>query len=174
MSNVCDFLNSFLKNTCFVLIEVIFLFNSFSVSSKSVFFTKLTISFLLAKFACANLAAKFSPVNLLNSGVVIWSGTLTTVRAVVVADLVILSILFLTTLILALRAAFEAKLITLGISLFTSFILALRVVLVAKLVILGILSSISMILALYTSFLITSFSLHHFVYLNQLEQILVY
>ena len=42
----------------------------FSFSSKSVFFTKTTKSFLLAKFACANLAAKFPDVKLLNSGVV--------------------------------------------------------------------------------------------------------
>ena len=43
----------------------------FSFSSKSVFFTKLPISFLLAKFACANLAVKFPAVNFLNCGVVI-------------------------------------------------------------------------------------------------------
>ena len=36
------------------------------------FFTKLAISLLLAKFACANLASQFSAVNLLNSGVVIY------------------------------------------------------------------------------------------------------
>ena len=33
---------------------------------------KLAISLLLVKFAFANLAAKFSSVNLLNSGVVIY------------------------------------------------------------------------------------------------------
>ena len=33
---------------------------------------KLAISLLLAKFACTNLAAKFSSVNLSNSGVVIY------------------------------------------------------------------------------------------------------
>ena len=79
---------------------------------------------MFAKFSCANLAVKCSAVNLLKSGVVIyllWSGILfsTAVRAVVIAKLVILSISFLT-----------------------SFILALRVVLVAKSVISGILSSI--------------------------------
>ena len=49
-------------------------FNSFSFqatvfnfSPKLVFFTKLTISFLLAKFACFSLAVKFSDVNLLHS-----------------------------------------------------------------------------------------------------------
>ena len=52
--------NSFSISTCFILFEVTFL-------SKSVFFTKLTISFLLAKFACANLAVTFSAANLLNS-----------------------------------------------------------------------------------------------------------
>ena len=56
----------------------------------------------------------------------------------------------------------------------TSFILALWVVLVSKLVISGILSSIFLILALYTSFLTTSFLLHHLVYLYQQEQVLIY
>ena len=64
------FFNSFLTNKCFVLFDVTFLFNFFSLSLKSVFFTKLAIS--LAKFACANLAAKFSAINLLNTGVVIY------------------------------------------------------------------------------------------------------
>ena len=40
-------------------------FNSFLF--KFVFFEKLAISFLLTKFACVNLAVKFSAVNLLNS-----------------------------------------------------------------------------------------------------------
>ena len=31
------------------------------------FFTKSEISFLLAKFACANITAKFYDINLLNS-----------------------------------------------------------------------------------------------------------
>ena len=46
-----------------------FLFDvpSFSLLSKSLFFTKLAISFLLAKFACFSLAVKFSNVNLSNS-----------------------------------------------------------------------------------------------------------
>ena len=82
----------------------------------------------------------------------------TAVRAVVVvAKLVILGILLLTSFILALRAVVLAKLVILGISPLTSFILALRVVLVAMLVISGILSSIFFILALYTSFLTTIF-----------------
>ena len=50
-----------------VLFDIIFLFKFFSLSSKSVFFTKLTISLLLAKFACANLEAKLPAVNFLNS-----------------------------------------------------------------------------------------------------------
>ena len=66
------------------------------------------------------------------------------VGAVVVVKLVILSVLPLTSFMLAFRAAF--------ISLLNSFTLALRVVLVAKLVISGILSSIFLILALYASF----------------------
>ena len=49
------------------LFEVTFLFNFFSLSLKSVFFTKLAISILLAKFVCANLAVKLSNVILLNS-----------------------------------------------------------------------------------------------------------
>ena len=50
-----------------VLFEVTFLFNFSSLSSKSVFFTKLVISFLLAISAYANLEAKLFDVNLLNS-----------------------------------------------------------------------------------------------------------
>ena len=111
---------------------------------------------MLAKFAYANLAAKFSAVKLLNSGVVIyllWPGILfsTAVRAVVVAKLVILGILLFASFILALRVAVVVKLVILGISFLTSFILALREVLVAKLLISGILSLIYLILALYTS-----------------------
>ena len=80
------FLNSFLTSKCFDLFQVTFLFKFFSLSSKSVFFTK---SALVAKFACFNL---------LNCGVVmylLWSGILfsTGVTAVVVAKLVILGIL---------------------------------------------------------------------------------
>ena len=106
----------------------------------------------------------------------LWLGILfsAAVKTVVVAKLVTLGILFLTSFILALRAAVVAKLVILGISFLTLFILALRVVLVAKLLISGILSSISLILALYKSFLTTSFLLHHLVYLNQKEQELIY
>ena len=50
---------------------LIVLFNVFSLSSTSVFFTKLAVSCLFANFACANVVAKFSAINLLNSGVVI-------------------------------------------------------------------------------------------------------
>ena len=55
------------------------LFNSFlfdvtyfSLLLKSVLFPKLATSLLLAKFACFDLAAIFSNVNLLNAGVVIY------------------------------------------------------------------------------------------------------
>ena len=63
------------------------------------FFTKLSILFLIAQFACANIAAKDSSVNLLNSGVEIYlplSGISFTaaVKSIVVAKLVILGILF--------------------------------------------------------------------------------
>ena len=79
------------------------------------------------------------------------------------AKLLKLDILFST----AVRALVVAKLVILEISPLTSFILVLREALVAKLVISGILSSIFFILALYTSFLTTSFLLHHLVFLNQ-------
>ena len=67
---------------------------------------------MFAKFACANRVAKFSAVNLLNSGVVLylpWSGVLFSIAVrvvvvVVVAKLVMLGILFLTSFMLALRA----------------------------------------------------------------------
>ena len=76
----------------------------------------------------------------------------TAVRAVLLATLIMLGILSLTSFILTLIAAVVAKLLIPGISFLTSFILALRVVLVAKLATSGILFSISLILALYTSF----------------------
>ena len=44
---------------------------SFSLLLKSVLFTGLAVSLLFAKFACFNLASKFSDVNLIHSGVVI-------------------------------------------------------------------------------------------------------
>ena len=74
--------------------------------------------------------------------------------------LIKLGILFST----AVRATVAAKLVILSISPLTSFILALRKALVAKLVMSGILSSIFLIL---TSFLTSSFLLHHLVYSNQ-------
>ena len=67
----------------------------------------------------------------------------------------------------AVRVVVEAKVVILSILFSTSFILALRVVLGAKLVISGTLPLIFLILVLYTSFLTTSFLLRHLVYLNQ-------
>ena len=67
--------------------------------------------------------------------------------------LLTLGFLFSTTV----RAVVLARLVILGISPLTSFILALRVVLVAKLVMSVTLSSILFLLALYTYFLTTSF-----------------
>ena len=70
----------------------------------------------------------------MNFGVIvylIWSGIFISMEfsaLVVLAKLVILGTLFLTSFILALRAVFEDKLVILGISFLTSFILALRVV----------------------------------------------
>ena len=66
------------------------------------------------------------------------------------------------------RAVVVAKLLILDVSPLTSFILALRIVLVAKLIITGVLSSKFFIVALYTSFLTLLF------YLNQQEQVLIY
>ena len=93
------------------------------------------ISILFAEFVCANFVAKFSVVNLLNSGVVIyllWSFILfsTGVKAVVIARLVMLGFLFLTSFILAVKAGVLANLVILGIPFLTSLILALRLVLV--------------------------------------------
>ena len=75
---------------------------------------------------------------------------------VVVAKLVILGILFLTSFILTLRAAVVAQLVLSGIFFLASFVLALQVVL-AVLVISGILSSIFLTLELYASLLTTLF-----------------
>ena len=55
----------FSASTRFFSFEVTFLFNFFSLSSKSVFSTKSSTSALAA--TCFNLAAKFSAVNLLHS-----------------------------------------------------------------------------------------------------------
>ena len=63
----------------------------------------------------------------------------TAVRAFVIAKLVILSTLFLTSFILALRKVVVVKLVILGISFLTSFILALKAVLLV-LVVSGMLS----------------------------------
>ena len=51
------------SSKCLILFELIFLLRLISLLSKSDFVTK---------FACANLEAKTSAVNLLNSGVVIY------------------------------------------------------------------------------------------------------
>ena len=83
-----------------------------------------------------SLAAKFSDVNLLNSGVVFNFINFSVIISFF-TKLLTLGILYST----ALRAVLVAKLVILGILPLTSFILALRVVLVAKLVISGILSS---------------------------------
>ena len=91
-------------------------------------------------------------------------------KSVFLTKLLTLGILFSTSA----RVAVVAKLVMLGILPLFSFVLALRAEVVAKLVISGILSSIFLILALYTSLLTTSFLLHHLVYLNKQEQVLIY
>ena len=57
--NLVVFLNSFLTSKRFDLFDVTFLFKFFSLSSKSVFFTKSPILPLVAKFACLNLQYNF-------------------------------------------------------------------------------------------------------------------
>ena len=103
-------------------------------------------------------------------------GTLfsTLVKTVVVAKLIILGILFLTSFILVLRKALVAELVLQGILLLALFVLSIRVVWVADLVVTGILYSIILILTLYTSFLTTSFLLHHLVCLNHQEHVWTY
>ena len=59
--------NSFWAPTCFVLFELTFLFKFLNLSWKAALLTKIAMSFLVAKVTCANLAIKFSAVNLLNS-----------------------------------------------------------------------------------------------------------
>ena len=97
-------------------------------------------------------------------------------KVVSFTKLLSLDILFLP----AVRAVVVAKLSILGILFLTSFILALRVVVVvAKFVKSGILSLIFLILALYIYIYIFFFStnqflLHHLGYLNQQEQVPIY
>ena len=67
-----SFSNSFSTSKYFFSFKVILLFRCFEVSSKSVFFTKLSVSFMLAKFICANSEAKFSGDDLLKSCIVIY------------------------------------------------------------------------------------------------------
>ena len=62
----------FSASICFILFEVNFLFNFFSLPAKSVFFTNESILFSYAKFACANLEGTFSAVNVLNSCIAIY------------------------------------------------------------------------------------------------------
>ena len=96
---------------------------------------------MFAKFACTNLAEKFSDVTLLNSWVVIylsWSWSvviLFSISLIFVSEsafltkLLILAILFST----AVRAVVAVtKLIILGILFLTSFIFALRAIVIAK------------------------------------------
>ena len=59
-------INFFSVSTCLVLLEVIFFIASFRFLLKSASFTKSAISFLFAKFACFNVAAKFFVPNLVN------------------------------------------------------------------------------------------------------------
>ena len=107
------------------------------------FLKKLAISILVAKFACVHLAAKFPANSLLNSGVVIylsWSWSVIffsisiifVLLSVFLTKLLTLGILFLATV----KAVVLAKLVMLGILPLISFILTLKAAVVAKLVIL--------------------------------------
>ena len=98
----------------------------------------------------------------------LWTNILfsTAVRTVaVLAKLIILGMLLLTSIMLALRAAVVAKLVILGILFLNPFILVLRVLLVTKLVI-----------SYHYIHLFEQhhYLLHHLVYLNQQEQVLIY
>ena len=122
----CSFFSSFLSSKWFDLIAVTFWFKFFSLSLKCIFFTKSPISPLVDEFALFNLAVKFFDVNLLNCAVVIyllWSGISlsTAMRAVLVAKLLILGIMFLASFILELQATVIVKLVILGIWILTSF-----------------------------------------------------
>ena len=81
-----------------------------------------------------------------------------------------LGILFSTVV----RAAVVGKLVILGISPLTSFILALKKASVTKLVISDILSSMFWSWHYIYLFLRHNSLLHHLVYLNQQEQVLIY
>ena len=96
---------------------------------------------MLAKFGSFNLEAKFSDVNLLISGVVIYLSWLWSAIFFSISLIFVLYSVFLTKLLTlgisfstALGAIVVAKLVILGISTLTTFILALRESLVAKLV----------------------------------------
>ena len=106
---------------------------------------KLTISFLLATFACANLAAKCSDVNLskfLNSNIFI---------------MIMISRNFLFNFItFYVIVSFFTKLLTLSIL----FSATVRYVVVAKLVIFGILFLISFILALRLKLALTKIKIN--------------
>ena len=112
----------------------------FNLSSKSVFFTKLAISFLLI------LQKKLSDVKLSNSWVVIYlSWSWSTVTLFSISPIFVLYSFLLTKLLtliilfsVALRAVVVAELAMPGVLLLASFILALRAAVVAKLVILDI------------------------------------
>ena len=111
----------------------------------------LAKSLLLAKFACGNLAVKFSDVNLLNSLAVmylLWSWSVIVLYLISPIFVLVQDFLLNYFFSTAVRAIAVTKLMTLGILFLTSFILALRVVLVAKLIISDILSSIVLYLSI--------------------------
>ena len=64
--------NSFAISTCFVLFGATFVLNFFQLIIKICLFYKIININFLAQSARANLAEKFSNINLLNSGAVIY------------------------------------------------------------------------------------------------------
>ena len=93
-------------------------------------------------FNFTNICVTVSFLTKLHTVGVLFSTAVTVVVVVVVAKLLILGILFLTSSNLALSAVVVTKLLILGVSFLASFILRLRVVLAANLVISDILCSI--------------------------------
>ena len=142
--------NSFSTSTSFILFEVTFLFNYFSFSSKSTFFTKLIISILLVLILQKNLLI-LTYVKLLirNIFIMIINSSKSSISSYVsktkhfVFNLIYFS--------LSIGKALVTQLLIIGILPLASFILALGVVLAAKFVISDTSFSKCLFLALFTS-----------------------
>ena len=126
-------------------------------------FILLDTSLFLAKLAFFSIEVIFCDIKLLNSAVVIYLSWLWSV--ILWSHFMIYDLINFCVIV-----SFLTKLLTLGIL----FLTALRAVLVAELAISGISFSIFFILALHTSFLKHQFLQHHLIYLNRLEQVIIY